>query len=268
MVDKRKLLLEHIIEEYIKKPEPIGSEYLRVRLNIKISSATIRNYFKVLSDEGKLEQMHISSGRVPTNNALRLYWKQHIDPDESISLDSSAFEKIKQGAEETNTFCIVRFYEPNFLQEVINSANRFIIAVFDRGEIAISYSAPLERFLNELKGLEINDLAKVSDEVGAHSLSKKLKSLVDDEPHFKEGDRELIDMVVSAEPILDSVDEYLNGDIMDRILNGIYFKGVVPEGFMAIKQDVTIKEKNAKMMVIGKLFRDYNRFYSLLKKEE
>lgn len=268
MIDKRELLLEHIIEEYIKKPEPIGSEYLRVRLNIKISSATIRNYFKVLGEEGKLEQMHISSGRVPTNSALRLYWKQHIDPNESIDLDSNALEKIKQGAEETNTFCIVRFYEPNFLKEVINSDERFLIAVFERGEIVISYSAPLERFLNELKGLEINDLVKISDEVGAHSLSKKLKSLTDDEPHFKEGDRELIDMVVSAEPIIDSVDAYLSGDIMDRILNGIYFKEIVPEGFMAIKQDITIMDKNAKMMVVGKLFRDYNRFYSLIKKED
>ena len=45
---KKDFLLHQMIKQYVKCQEPIGSESLKVCLQGKISSATIRNYFKIL----------------------------------------------------------------------------------------------------------------------------------------------------------------------------------------------------------------------------
>ena len=82
---------------------------------------------------------------------------------------------------------------------------------------------------------------------------------------IKEGNNELISMINMGRFDAEAFEEYLNGDIMDRLINGLHFQNIVPEGFMAIKQDIKVAQKNAKMLVVGRLFRDYSRFYSLIK---
>ena len=66
MSSKKDILLEQVIVQYLKSKEPIGSESLKASCRMGVSSATIRNYFKVLVQEGWLAQPHISSGRIPT----------------------------------------------------------------------------------------------------------------------------------------------------------------------------------------------------------
>lgn len=266
MIDKRELLLDQIIKEYLNTPEPIGSEYLKLKLSIKISSATIRNYFKILSDEGKLEQLHISSGRVPTDSALKLFWKQNLSPLEKIGLPKDSEPRIKEGARKNRLFCVVKFYKPNCLREVVNVKNKYLLAGFDNGEVAMPYHASLERFLKELIDMEINDLIRVADEVCAHSLRDRLRALnTEERGTIKEGSSELISMASIDKPISEHFEEYLSGTIMDKVGEGIYFSQIVPTGFMAIKQDISIDEKDAKMMVIGRLFRNYSKFYSFIK---
>ena len=81
---KKDFLLQSIIQAYIKIDEPIGSTVLKDMYNITYSPATIRGYFKKLGDEGYLAQEHISSGRTPTNDALKEYWLNKLD----FTLDS------------------------------------------------------------------------------------------------------------------------------------------------------------------------------------
>ena len=74
MIDKKEFLLQSIIKAYIEHLEPIGSKELKSMYELDYSPATIRGYFKKLGDEGFLAQEHISSGRTPTNEALKQYW--------------------------------------------------------------------------------------------------------------------------------------------------------------------------------------------------
>ncbi|MDD4298570.1 MAG: HTH domain-containing protein, partial [Bacilli bacterium] len=60
--ERQNNILKIIIEDYIKTARPIGSKSLCDELNL--SSATIRNEMALLEDEGFLEKMHTSSGRV------------------------------------------------------------------------------------------------------------------------------------------------------------------------------------------------------------
>lgn len=73
-LDRRKMLiLEAVVEQFIRTGEPVGSKYVALAMENAVSSATIRNDMAALEDAGYLEQPHTSSGRVPTHMGYRLY---------------------------------------------------------------------------------------------------------------------------------------------------------------------------------------------------
>ncbi len=78
-------VLIRLIELYLKNGKPIGSNTLKENGFEDLSSATIRNYFGDLEKLGFLEQQHSSGGRIPTQNALRLFAKEHLKNEEVSS---------------------------------------------------------------------------------------------------------------------------------------------------------------------------------------
>lgn len=73
-LNERKIrILEAIITDYIATAEPIGSRTIAKKYNLGISPATIRNEMSDLEDLGYIEQVHTSSGRVPSQRGYRLY---------------------------------------------------------------------------------------------------------------------------------------------------------------------------------------------------
>lgn len=74
-----------VVELYLKERKPIGSEHLKEHYFESISSATIRNYFAKMEEQGLLTQAHTSGGRIPTEKAFRCYAKNYFD---SKALDS------------------------------------------------------------------------------------------------------------------------------------------------------------------------------------
>ncbi len=73
---ERKVLLS-LIEHYLKTGKPVGSNTLKDTGFADLSSATIRNYFANLENEGYLLQQHTSGGRIPTDKAYRLYAEEY-----------------------------------------------------------------------------------------------------------------------------------------------------------------------------------------------
>ncbi|MBR4881859.1 MAG: heat-inducible transcription repressor HrcA, partial [Clostridia bacterium] len=71
--ERKKLILQAIIDAHISGGEPVGSKYLTQNLPISISSATIRNEMAELEEMGLLEQPHTSAGRVPSEYGYRFY---------------------------------------------------------------------------------------------------------------------------------------------------------------------------------------------------
>ncbi|WP_368488513.1 heat-inducible transcriptional repressor HrcA [Clostridium sp. BJN0013] len=73
-IDERKIkILQAIVNDYINTAEPVGSRTIAKKYNLGVSSATIRNEMSDLEDMGYLEQLHSSSGRIPSNKGYRLY---------------------------------------------------------------------------------------------------------------------------------------------------------------------------------------------------
>lgn len=62
-----------LIDLYLETGKPIGSSTLKDHGFQHLSSATIRNYFAELEKQGLLKQPHASGGRIPTEEAFRLY---------------------------------------------------------------------------------------------------------------------------------------------------------------------------------------------------
>ena len=73
-MDERKLkILKAIISSYNETGEPVGSRLVAKDDSIGLSSATIRNEMQDLEEAGYLIKTHLSSGRVPSQKAYRLY---------------------------------------------------------------------------------------------------------------------------------------------------------------------------------------------------
>ena len=73
-MDERKIkILQAIVNDYIDTAEPVGSRTIAKKYNLGVSSATVRNEMSDLEEMGYLEQLHSSSGRIPSNKGYRLY---------------------------------------------------------------------------------------------------------------------------------------------------------------------------------------------------
>lgn len=71
--ERKKKILQAIIDDYIVTAEPVGSSYILNSHNLGISSATVRNEMAALEKLGYLEKPHTSAGRVPSGLGYRVY---------------------------------------------------------------------------------------------------------------------------------------------------------------------------------------------------
>lgn len=87
--DRKKKVLQAIVEEYINTAEPVSSNALTNNYGLNYSSATIRNEMADLEKSGYLDKTHTSSGRIPSEKGYRYY------VDELIKDDDISLEEIK-----------------------------------------------------------------------------------------------------------------------------------------------------------------------------
>ena len=87
--DRKKRILQAIIEEYIGTAEPVSSASIVDNYGFNFSSATIRNEMNNLEKTGYLEKPHTSAGRVPSAKGYRLY------VDELLNSNNISFDEIR-----------------------------------------------------------------------------------------------------------------------------------------------------------------------------
>ena len=83
--ERKKRILQAIVEEYINTAEPVSSGSIAKKYGLDLSSATIRNEMANLEKVGYIEKQHTSSGRVPSAKGYRLYVDELLN-DHNISL--------------------------------------------------------------------------------------------------------------------------------------------------------------------------------------
>lgn len=76
---RKQALLQGILREYIETARPVASQWLVDKLNLPISSATIRNEMKELEEQGYITHPHTSAGRIPTEAGYRYFIEHFLD---------------------------------------------------------------------------------------------------------------------------------------------------------------------------------------------
>ena len=95
--DRKKKVLQAIVEEYINTAEPVSSNALTTNHGLDYSSATTRNEMADLEKAGYLDKTHTSSGRIPSEKGYRYY------VDELLKDDDISLEEIKYISDKLET---------------------------------------------------------------------------------------------------------------------------------------------------------------------
>src|SRR6185437_15670131 len=130
---RERTVLFGLIDLYLESGKPVGSNTLRENGFEHLSSATIRNYFAKLEEEGYLKQQHSSGGRIPTHLAYKLYAHHYLtqQPPTESGLDEKESKLLKQKLfKETREIATYLQHVAEFLSEsthcaVFLSAPRF-----------------------------------------------------------------------------------------------------------------------------------------------
>jgi heat-inducible transcription repressor hrcA len=131
--DRKKRILQAIVNEYIDTIEPVSSGSLIGKYGLDCSSATVRNDMAELEKEGFLEKTHTSSGRVPSTKGYQFYVDKLLN-EKDLSLNEIKYinSRLKSRIDEmeeltkiaTNTISEVTHYttvsiEPNAAKQRI-----------------------------------------------------------------------------------------------------------------------------------------------------
>lgn len=73
MSERSREVFRRVVEGYLATGEPVGSRTLTRGFSEQVSAATIRNVMQDLEFLGLLDSPHVSAGRVPTQQGLRLF---------------------------------------------------------------------------------------------------------------------------------------------------------------------------------------------------
>nr|WP_197969864.1 heat-inducible transcriptional repressor HrcA [Mesobacillus harenae] len=86
------LILQVIVDDFIRSAQPVGSRSLSKKEEISFSPATIRNEMADLEELGFIEKTHTSSGRIPSEKGYRYYVDHLLLPEQ---LGHSDVHKVK-----------------------------------------------------------------------------------------------------------------------------------------------------------------------------
>jgi heat-inducible transcriptional repressor len=94
LTDRQLLILQVIVDDFIRSAQPVGSRSLSKKEEISFSSATIRNEMSDLEVLGYIEKTHTSSGRIPSEKGYRYYVDHLLSPQVLNKKDISIIKSI------------------------------------------------------------------------------------------------------------------------------------------------------------------------------
>ncbi|MDP5307030.1 heat-inducible transcriptional repressor HrcA [Paracoccus spongiarum] len=91
--DRSREVFRRVVETYLETGEPVGSRTLTRALSEKLSAATIRNVMQDLELMGLLDSPHVSAGRMPSQQGLRLFVDGMMEVDAVAPTDRAAIDQ-------------------------------------------------------------------------------------------------------------------------------------------------------------------------------
>ena len=237
MNDRRARILRMVAESYIRTAHPVASARIAERL--ELSSATVRNEFAALEEEGFLQQPHTSSGRIPTSRGFHSYALGCLPPRRLPERQRSQlvrqlqatngdglFTLVARVAAELSGYAVVVRLPADDALHILEihlsmlSAERLLaVVVLENGivrQLSVDLAAPpadrvlddAERNLRQLT-LPLGEVPRALDTIAAHAdaeLSRTLRAIARAWPRlnpprmFSEGLRHLLAEPESSDP--------------------------------------------------------------------
>lgn len=97
--ERRKRVLQALVEEYVSSATPVGSRTLVDRYGLGCSPATVRSELSILEETGYVVQPHVSAGRVPTDTGYRSFVDDLLAQGD-LAVDDSTRAELHVRAEE------------------------------------------------------------------------------------------------------------------------------------------------------------------------
>ena len=133
--ERKKRVLQAIIEEYIKTAEPVSSNAIINLEGLECSSATIRNEMAELEKLGYIEKTHTSSGRVPSAKGYRFY------VDDLLEEDKISLEEIKYISDKLET-------KVNEIEDITKIASSTISEITHYTTVSIGPNTEVQKIEN------------------------------------------------------------------------------------------------------------------------
>ena len=263
-ISKRDLILDSIIKAYLEDNLPIGSLELGQRMIQDIPASTIRVYFKKLSDEGELTQLHISGGRIPTDRAMKQYWKEKINLKEPLIVSNVL--KFQELIRDFGLFCSIDSTQEEKFEEIIEVNKRFLLLVIGDNQLVLKYSDQVARYLPNILGATLKEMQEISAQVGLYELYDKVDNLMANKVLFKEGEVSIYEMTKKTNDS-NTFRLILDPSFPSTLTDGLYFEDILPEGYMAIKKPAIFEGKEASIFCLGGLYTDFESFFNTTKEE-
>lgn len=92
--DRRRTVLAALVQEYVRSAQPVASQHLVDRYDLRVSPATVRNELSMLEESGYVYQPHVSAGRVPTDSGYRAFVDAMMRSGDSTGLSADEVEAI------------------------------------------------------------------------------------------------------------------------------------------------------------------------------
>ncbi|WP_105980298.1 heat-inducible transcriptional repressor HrcA [Bacillus paralicheniformis] len=94
LTNRQLLILQVIVNDFIRSAQPVGSRTLSKKEDITFSSATIRNEMADLEELGFIEKTHSSSGRIPSEKGYRYYVDHLLSPGKLSKTDLNIIHSV------------------------------------------------------------------------------------------------------------------------------------------------------------------------------
>jgi len=106
--DRAREVFRRVVESYLHSGTPVGSRTITRDFHEKLSAATIRNVMQDLEYMGLIEAPHVSAGRVPTQQGLRLFVDALLEVDPVTAADREMLEATRGSNERDITTMLDR----------------------------------------------------------------------------------------------------------------------------------------------------------------
>ena len=131
--ERKKKILEAVIEEYNRTAEPVGSNKIANDYDLGLSSATIRNEMADLEELGYLDKPHTSAGRIPSSKGYRLYVDSIMNEKNLPIQKKNLIDKAIK--EDLNRFNSLMHEASNILAKLTDYASISIEPELDNAEV-------------------------------------------------------------------------------------------------------------------------------------